>query len=346
AFFVGNERFYIRGVDYQPGGQGNLTDPLSNYDICSRDIPVFKELGLNTVRIYTVDNSKDHSKCMQLLADAGIYLILDVNTPKLSLNREYPKETYNDIYLQHVFATIDVMSKYENTLGFFAANEVLNDEKVHAAPYVKAIIRDMKAYIKKQIKRQIPVGYSAADVASNRMQMAQYLNCGDKAEERVDFYGINDYSWCGASSFTVSGYNEKVQNFTDYSVPLFFSEYGCNTVGDSREFSEVKSIYSTQMTGVFSGGLVYEYTQEDNDYGLVEVQGDKVVKFADFDNLKKQFSTVKNPSGDGGYKKNGKPSACPPKSKDWDFTPFDTLPAMPAGGQKLIDEGAGKPRGI
>jgi 1,3-beta-glucanosyltransferase GAS5 len=65
---------------------------------------------------------------MKLLADNGIYLILDVNTPKLSLNREYPKETYNDVYLQHVFATMDVMSKYENTLGFFAANEVLNDE--------------------------------------------------------------------------------------------------------------------------------------------------------------------------------------------------------------------------
>jgi hypothetical protein len=44
-------QFYIRGVDYQPGGQGNLTDPLADYDICSRDIPLFKELGLNTVRI-------------------------------------------------------------------------------------------------------------------------------------------------------------------------------------------------------------------------------------------------------------------------------------------------------
>jgi 1,3-beta-glucanosyltransferase GAS5 len=224
------------------------------------------------------------------------------------------------------------------------ANMVLR--KVHAAPYVKAIVRDMKAYIKKHLKRAIPVGYSAADVASNRMQMAEYLNCGDNADERVDFYGINDYSWCGPSSFTVSGYNEKVQNFTDYSVPLFFSEYGCNTVGDSREFSEVKSIYSSQMTGVFSGGLVYEYSQEESDYGLVEIKGDTVEKFADFNNLKKQFSAVKNPSGDGGYKKDGKPSACPPKSSAWDFTPFDTLPEMPAKAEALLEDGAGKPKGI
>jgi len=345
AFFVGDERFYIRGVDYQPGGQAKLTDPLADYDICSRDIPYFKQLGVNTVRIYTVDNSKDHSKCMKLLADNGIYLILDVNTPKLSLNREYPADTYNDVYLQHVFATMDVLGQYENTLGFFAANEVLNDEKVHAAPYVKAIIRDMKAYVKKHLKRTIPVGYSAADVASNRMQMAHYLNCGED-DVRADFYGVNDYSWCGASSFTISGYNEKVQNFTDYSIPLFFSEYGCNTVGDAREFSEVKAIYSTQMTGVFSGGLVYEYSQEENDFGLVEIKGDKVEKLPDFDNLKAQFSAVKNPSGDGGYKKDGKASECPPKSKDWDFKNFDKVPAMPSSAKALLEDGAGKPKGI
>lgn len=66
---------------------------------------------------------------MKLLEEAGIYLILDVNTPQLSINREYPKESYNDIYLQHVFATIDIFAKYDNTLGFFSSNEVINMKK-------------------------------------------------------------------------------------------------------------------------------------------------------------------------------------------------------------------------
>ena len=43
---------------------------------------------------------------MNALSDAGIYVILDVNTPKFAINRDYPKESYNDIYLQHVFATV------------------------------------------------------------------------------------------------------------------------------------------------------------------------------------------------------------------------------------------------
>jgi len=53
------------------------------------------------------------------LADAGIYLILDVNTPQYSLNRKDPAPSYNDVYLQSVFATVEMFAKYDNTLAFF-----------------------------------------------------------------------------------------------------------------------------------------------------------------------------------------------------------------------------------
>lgn len=109
--------------------------------------------------------------------------------------------SYNDVYLQHVFATIDVFGKYTNTLGFFAANEVTNmANNTRAATVVKAVIRDMREYIKKHVDRPIPVGYSAADVAENRMEMAQYMNCGDD-NTRSDFYTVcmpgGDRSKCG-----------------------------------------------------------------------------------------------------------------------------------------------------
>jgi hypothetical protein len=65
-----------------------LEDPLADVEVCGRDIPLFQELGLNTIRIYSIDNSKNHDECMQMLADAGIYLVLDVNTPLYSINRE------------------------------------------------------------------------------------------------------------------------------------------------------------------------------------------------------------------------------------------------------------------
>ncbi|KAI5779119.1 Glucanosyltransferase-domain-containing protein [Geopyxis carbonaria] len=350
AFFQGDKRWYIRGVDYQPGGPSNLQDPLANPDRCKRDIVLFKELGLNAIRIYTVDNSKNHDECMKELEDAGIYLILDLNTPDRSINRADPESTYNVVYHQHIFATVDAFSKYDNTAMFFAANEVVNDEKTtSAATYVKAVIRDLKQYIKKQSPRTIPVGYSAADVSQNRQQMAEYLNCGTDEEARGDFFAFNDYSWCGDSSFKTAGWDQKVENFKDYSVPLYFSEYGCNQLGEeivTRTFQEVESLYSTDMTVVFSGGLVYEYSQEDNKFGLVEISKDNksVKKRDDFNNLMKQFKAVDNPSGDGDYQSDLKPSSCPSFVKGkWEAN--NTLPTIDAASKKLIANGAGKPLG-
>ena len=111
------------------------------------------------------DNSANHDPCMKALAAAGIYLALDVNTPKYSLRQDKPAQSYNHFYLQNVFATVDEFSKYENTLLFFSGNEVINDVPTSAAaPYVKAVTRDIKQYIGNRQYRKIPVGYSAADI--------------------------------------------------------------------------------------------------------------------------------------------------------------------------------------
>ena len=55
------------------------------------------------------------------------------------------------------------------------------------------------------------------------------------------------------------------------------------------------------MTGVYSGGLVYEYSEEGSKYGLVTIDGDDVTEGDDFTALKTAFAGTTNPSGDGGY---------------------------------------------
>jgi len=119
AFFAGNDRFYIRGVDYQPGGSSLVVDPIADEKTCKRDIAEFKKLGVNTIRVYSVDNTAQHDNCMSALDAAGIYLVLDVNTPKYSINRLEPAISYNDVYLQSVFATIDAFAKYSNVFSVF-----------------------------------------------------------------------------------------------------------------------------------------------------------------------------------------------------------------------------------
>ena len=167
-----------------------MEDPISNVDGCKRDIDKFIELGINTLRVYTIDNLGDHDECMELLSEAGIYVALDVNNPAYSINRETPAPSYNDVYLRNVFATVEAFEKYDNTLLFFAANEVLDkSERTGAAPYVKAVIRDIKRYQRERDLRRIPVGYSAADVDDHRLQTAQYMNCGDD-NVRADFFAL------------------------------------------------------------------------------------------------------------------------------------------------------------
>lgn len=345
AFYTSNgDRFYIRGVDYQPGGSSANEDPIADADGCKRDIAKFTELGINTIRIYSVDNSKDHDDCMKQLADAGIYLALDVNTPFYSLNRLDNSSiamSYNDVYLQSVFATIDAFAKYDNTLLFYSANEVINDDtNTFAAPYVKAVTRDMRAYIKARSYRSIPVGYSAADVESNRYEMATYMNCGND-NVRSDFFAFNDYSWCDPSSFTTSGWDKKVEQYSSYGLPIFLSEFGCNT--NKRQFQEIASLYSDQMTAVYSGGLVYEYSQEDANYGLVNIAGGSVEELDDFAALKSAYEGTAAPSGDGGAKADQAASQCPAQSEHWevDDTTGNYLPIMPSGAQKYFSSGAG-----
>ncbi|CAL5866406.1 uncharacterized protein PFLUO_LOCUS614 [Penicillium psychrofluorescens] len=344
AFFQGTNRFYIRGVDYQPGGSSKLADPIADAEGCKRDIQKFKDLGLNTVRVYSVDNSQDHDECMNALAEAGIYLVLDVNTPKYAINRAEPKTSYNDVYLQYVFATVEMFAKYDNTLAFFSGNEVINDgPSSKSAPYVKAVTRDIRTYLRARKLRHVPVGYSAADVDTNRLEMAEYMNCGPD-DERSDFFAFNDYSWCDPSSFTTSGWDQKVKNFTGYGIPLFLSEYGCNT--NERKFEEVSALYSTEMTSVYSGGLVYEYSEESSNYGLVKISGNNVKELPDYDALKTAYSKTANPKGDGNYNSTGGANPCPAKnSPSWDVE-GDSLPAMPAPAKKYLTQGAGKGKGF
>ena len=121
------------------------------------------------------------------------------------------------------------------------------------------------------------------------------------------------------------------------------SEYGCNT--NKRQFEEVASLYSSDMTGVYSGGLVYEYTEEGSNYGLVKVNGNSVTELSDFNALKTAYANTPNPSGNGGYSSNGSPSQCPAKSSTFNVDTTN-LPAIPEPAKKFMTQGAGTGVGL
>ena len=201
---------------------------------------------------------------MQMLQDAGIYVVADLSAPNASINRDKP--TWDaELYARYA-SVVDTLAPFNNVLGFFAGNEVSNNAtNVGAIPFVKAAARDMKAYIKRRGYRAIGVGYAADDDATIRAPLANYINCGP-SDSSVDFFGYNIYSWCGHSDYQTSGYADRTAEYKNYSIPAFFAEYGCNDPAP-RVFEETLALYGDNMTSVWSGGIVYEYFQEANKFG-------------------------------------------------------------------------------
>lgn len=268
------------------------------YDISSRRVSsLLNNYQVNSIRVYNLAPSANHDECASIFNAAGIYMILDVNSPleNGSLNRAAPWESYNPTYMAQVFGVIEAFKNYPNTAGFFSGNEVINEDSVELVPnYIRAVQRDMHDYISKNSERDIPVGYSAADVRPLLVDSAYYLTCNltNSTASRSDFFGLNSYSWCGDATYTSSGYNVLTEDFTNITVPVFFSETGCNNV-KPRVFSEIQAIYGPDMSQALSGALVYEYSQEANDYGLVSINDNGTVSLLiDFENLRSQYNKL------------------------------------------------------
>jgi len=294
-FVVGttNDRFHIIGMDYQPGGSsgydpGSNKDPLSDADICRRDAAVMQMAGSNTLRVYNLNPDLNHDECASIYNAAGIYMVLDVNSPlpNGSIDEDNPGNSYNPVYLNRTFAIVDNFRNYPNTLAFFSANELIHKDTSFKQdpPYIRAVTRDLHQYMRARGGRVVPVGYSAADVREVLADTLSYVSCSIQGEandeSKSDFIGVNGYSWCGATDWHTGQYDQLASIFGSSSIPVFFSEYGCNQV-TPRSFNEVGTIYNPQQMPMFSGGLVYQYSEDVNNYGLVNITDDKTLALLD-----------------------------------------------------------------
>lgn len=334
-----------------------------------------QRLGINTIRVYNLDPSLDHGKthtapphhfqvsvaaykssdmCASIFNSVGIYLLLDVNSPlpNDSLNPGDLTGSYNSAYLSRIFAVVEAFKNFPNLLGFFSGNEVMQriGEGSTVPPYVRAVTRDLKNYIANNSPRNIPVGYSAADVRDILPDSFAYLSCdidGQSSDvSRIDFFGLNSYSWCGDLTFEEASYDKLIQIFSNTTIPIFFSEYGCNDV-QPRQFFEVPAVYGPEMTSVMSGGIIYEYTEEANDFGLVDLHGNGTAALlVDYDNLQRRYNELdieRLQSGNASATALQSPECSSSLIREGGFADSFDIPSTPSGGQTLIDNGIENP---
>ncbi|KAL7812552.1 glycoside hydrolase family 72 protein [Trichoderma gracile] len=256
-------QFFIKGIAYQLVPQ----DPLVDTDQCKRDAKLMAELGTNTIRVYHVDPDADHDGCMSAFDDAGIYVLADLDTFDTYIipQNNYWNKTKFDRYAE----VLDTFQKYDNLLGVFVGNEnIATKDDSPTAPYLKAAARDMKAYRDAQGYREIPVGYSAADILQLRPMLQDYLTCGGNSSETVDFFALNSYSWCDPSTYKESTYDQLEAYAKNFPVPIFLSETGCIVPGP-RQFDDQDAIFGPDMVNDWSGAIIYEWIQEENGYGII-----------------------------------------------------------------------------
>ncbi|KAI9811515.1 MAG: hypothetical protein M1826_003155 [Phylliscum demangeonii] len=361
-FTEDGSQFYIKGVAYQL----TTDDPLVNTTQCKLDSALMKDLGANTIRVYHVDPAGDHQGCMDAFANNGIYLFVDLDTFTTQIDPETP--SWTALQLDAFTKVLAEFAKYDNTAGVLVGNEVLSRaNQSDGAPYIKAAVRDVKAFRDSKNLRKVPVGYSAADIAELRPMLQNYLACGSNASESVDYFSLNAYEWCGHSSYLTSGYKMLQENATDYSVPIFFSETGCNTV-PPRDFADQAAIFGSDMADTWSGAIIYEFLMEQNGYGLASYgpkvdpktasnappdgfprSGTPTPVAPDFNNLKSQWATL-TPSGvkASAYTPSHTPPPCPASTAGaWDVNPSAPLPTLgqtqgkQAGSSTITASGSG-----
>jgi hypothetical protein len=275
-----------------------------------------QSIGTNSIRVYHVNPYADHDGCMAAFDNAGIYVWLDLDTFSTQINQSAP--TWETDQFLAFAEVMDVFQKYDNLAGFWIGNEVINTETGSiAAPYIKAATTDMKSYMADKSYRQIPIGYSAADIAELRPMLQNYLACGSQPNQIIDFFGLNSYEWCGDATYQSSGYENLQAMSEGYNIPIFFSETGC-IIPAPRTFADQAAIFGPDMIDTWSGAIIYEWVQEVNDYGLVTYPNGQIYSGApiplqpDYNNLANQWKNI-NPTGvsEASYSPSLSPPACP-----------------------------------
>ncbi|KAF8523442.1 1,3-beta-glucanosyltransferase [Hysterangium stoloniferum] len=338
-------RFSFKGIAYQQQGTvapnsnfpepTDFVDPLADAAGCARDLPFLKQLGVNSIRVYSVDSSLNHDACMQALDAAGIYTIIDLSLPSNgSINRQAPAYTI-DLLNQYI-ETINAFTKYSNVIAFNVANEVVGNleefpNATESAPFIKAAARDVKAYLKSQ-NSGILLSYSSTDGPDTwRRPLADYLNCGSD-DVAIDIFGLNNYEWCGDSTFAAS-YSGTNTAFKDLPYPAYFSEFGCNTQ-PPRLWTETAALFSSDMTSVWSGGIAFEYFADGQNFGMTTLSSDNktITPNDDFARLVTQYGAVSLPTtparSDAG---SNTFAACQPPTSG--FLGSTTLPPTPSAAE-------------
>lgn len=243
------KQFSIRGATYAPPIGTRIDMLADDNEWCAedRDIAYLKN-DFNVIRVWIVDRFKPHTRCMNALAAANIYVIINIDTPLGMISDPQNPVWTNEMY-EHYTTIVDIFAQFRNVLGFSVTGRLFLDQPYYNPKYyaiAKAATRDLKAHIKAKGYRKIPVGATGRDELQDGLQ-ASYLTCGNSSQSTADFWGLEHKDWCvDAKEFA-----EITSVYRQIGVPMFVSDFGCNKA-KPRTFKEEAAFFSNSSSEVVS----------------------------------------------------------------------------------------------
>jgi hypothetical protein len=258
-------RFFMKGIAF----------PVSYHYNETAWIHVLRQLKvellldeINAVRLYHMDPAVDYSGFFHEAERLKVYVLVPLTAVSghgvLDRNKP-PPACYDQRLYEYGVAALNNYLQYPNALAGIVGNEVMNSLATwSAAPCIKAYVRDLKAYMRHNFCRSLPLMYTAQDAGigaavkahDNVRLTEQYLSCSssstssnppaddlivssadgeeEDAAASIDIFGVNVESWC--SSYNTFELNEDGSTGSYYKLweelhgstsVLVFAEMGC-----------------------------------------------------------------------------------------------------------------------
>ncbi|HSF19256.1 MAG TPA: glycosyltransferase [Vicinamibacteria bacterium] len=240
--FLGDEKFYVRGVTYGPFGSGNAGDPCGRYEVVTRDFAAIAANGLNAIRTYTVPPRWFLDQALEQGLKVMVGLAWEQHVTFLD-----DAKRVRDIEKQ-VARGVSACAGHPAVLCYAIANEIpATIARWHGRRRIESYLR--RLYL--AAKNRDPEG------------VVTYVNYPTTEYLQLPFLDLVCFNVYLESQDRLEAYVARLQNVAD-SRPLILAELGLDSFhhGEAAQARSLDWQVRTALSGGCAGAFVFSWTDE------------------------------------------------------------------------------------
>jgi len=241
-FFVGEQKFFVRGVTYGPFGPASHGAQFPERDMVKRDFALMREAGVNTVRIFTVPPLW----LLDEAADAGLRVLVGI--PWAQHVTFLDDSAVQREIMRTVVDAVRGLDRHRAIFAYLVGNEIPPDMvRWHGPERVRAFLKRLVGMVKEADPERL-VSYA-------NFPSTEYLTV-----DFTDFLCFNVYLHQEAA---FRRYLSRLHNLA-VDRPLVLTEFGIDSIREGE--AEQARILSWQIRTAFemgaAGTFVFAWTDE------------------------------------------------------------------------------------